>query len=222
MGLSLKNCQMRFGNYDLVESIKGADLNAMHWQGNYDDESGSSIAWGHEDIDPYNEKMLLENFACWSMLRVNLFRKFYAIGWDGRASQIRSVGLTTDILTESADLERQAQKDIPHTTMERFAEIKENAPDQPNPSSSTEKARTNSPLSENERKPPRTSGPDVETLMEITEVLLSASNSATLIGIGAGTGIDRMSTSNESLIKQPRHSKIQRIVLPRLHHLTQR
>jgi hypothetical protein len=114
-GLSFEDCQMRFTNYEIVDSIVQSDLIRNLGQEDAENEANLAVVSAYENIDPCNEKALVEAFAGWSILHVNLFRKFYVLGTDGNSGQIGSIILSEDLVSGQAkpthaEIQAQAEK----------------------------------------------------------------------------------------------------------------
>jgi hypothetical protein len=78
--LSNQECNAMFQSYVILDQLlKNAGL-PDYWEEEYPDDFESPVIYADENIDQNDEKALVSWFAGWTMLHLNLFRKFIVVG----------------------------------------------------------------------------------------------------------------------------------------------
>jgi hypothetical protein len=108
--LSYQECRARFQCYVMLDQLlKNEYISGVpgYWEEDSPDDFESPIIYADERVDQNNEKALVTWFAGWTMLHLNLYRKFIVIGTTplkrrANTSTTKSTSMGTELLKASA------------------------------------------------------------------------------------------------------------------------
>ncbi len=81
--LSYEECKARFQSYVMLDQLLKNEYMAGfpgYWEEDSPDDFESPVIYADESVNQNDEKALVSWFAGWTMLHLNLFRKFFVIG----------------------------------------------------------------------------------------------------------------------------------------------